>query len=552
MRSANEARLAAAARFARHSRMDDVGSAAAAATAAATAGASAMAAQAAPPAAAAASEEDWNDYDAFLEARGPRPPLLPSPSAEAPRAETLQREANVLAADAGSAPKPFVSAWTASLGQPVSPANADVAQRRLCFMRFVLMHSLNAPTADTAGATVGADAAAAASARAALDARVATAAASVGATPDWFDEEEMERRRPALFHEFVGVYRRRAVEAGIDEEEEEQEEEREVEEDADEQMEERKESDPAVPSSSRSYAPARPRRRPGPRVNSAASVRRNPAQLPATLSQLLLHNYDRRQVRQQALGEQQQLPSEGEPHAVGAASTVANIAADGAAADEDDAAGTGAGHSSMSVTFSSDDGAPALGAWSRSVTASADAAERAREIVDDDMDKGGSAGARERQRQEWDARRKHKPPARNVRANVDRNGAVDAVSASLASSGISDAADDAADSAEISSSDARWLRAECLRVFQRLFLDGFDAPFLRYDLIDAPDGPAAEWEALLDQQPLNGPVDSSMAARTNDYRGPLSLADGSTTQQRAQEAYFDAQDSEADQTPASS
>jgi hypothetical protein len=89
-------------------------------------------------------------------------------------------------------------------------------------------------------------------------------------------------------------------------------------------------------------------------------------------------------------------------------------------------------------------------------------------------------------------------------------------------------------------------------VFQRLFLDGFDASFLRYDLIDAPDGPAAEWEALLDQQALNGPVDmGGSAASAHDFRGPLSLADGSTAQQRAQEAYFDAQDSEADQTPAS-
>lgn len=94
----------------------------------------------------------------------------------------------------------------------------------------------------------------------------------------------------------------------------------------------------------------------------------------------------------------------------------------------------------------------------------------------------------------------------------------------------------------LSSSDARWLRAECLRVFQRLFLDGFDGAFLRYELIDAEDGPAAEWVTVEEEQEGSGTVGNEGGTT---MKAAASLADGSSERQRAQEAYFDAPDGDA-------
>ncbi len=505
MRS-NEARLAAAQRFARHSRMHDtaVEGDEAASSAAAIAHADAAAADAAASAA-AISSEDYNDYDAFVDARGPRTAPADSP-----------RESVKLEHSATTAP---VSEWTASLGEPVRPATAAVAHRRLCFMRRVLMHSLTC--SNPSGADVAASTAAA---RSANDALAEAAAASVSAGPDYFELEEIERRRPALFHEYVGQYQQQTAEQADSDDDEPEESEPE------EEQKESTRNDGASTSAPMFDAPPRNSSsgsKRGGRPHTEASVRRAPRPLPPTLSGLLLSGYDRsvardavqtakKEGRNSAVKLENGAPTAAattkarSKHSAAQAKMLDSDESELSSSDEDDtaAAAGAAGSSSMSMQFFPDDARPIDSNWAAQAgpTASAAAAEEARRIVDDDMERGGSSGARRRQTEAYAAAREFQ------RANSNRSASRDNPPAAPADSAVEP---------QPSESDLQWLSSELLRESQRLFLDGFDSEFVRYDLLDsgAAEGGEQWWETL----------DQDQA-------------------QRSQEKYFDADDEDPDMT----
>jgi len=152
--------------------------------------------------------------------------------------------------------------------------------------------------------------------------------------------------------------------------------------------------------------------------------------------------------------------------------------------DSEDAGGGARG--SMSMQFFPDDARPVDAGWAARAgpTASAAAAQQARDIVDDDMERGGSSGARMRQQQAY-ARAREAQQMKSGRHQREH---------ALASS-LSAAADDAAAAADSmpSSSDLAWLSSELLRTAQRLFLDGEDGAFVRYELIDSGQAVGAEW-----------------------------------------------------------
>ena len=526
MFSSSDSRLAAAQRFAMHSRVapsNEAGHAAAAMDATA----------------ASSVEDDLNNYDRFVEQRDATAAALPRPAVATPAFMS-----SPTATAAGVAPlapihNPFVSSWSSSFGEPVRPRTAEARRRRMGFMRRVLMHSLNASAdAAAASASIGesstASAAASASSSALDEASLLSFARSLGGSIDYFTEEEMEARRPGLFREYVGQYRTGSTTALGEEEEEEEEAEDDTRFDQAEEEEEKEQKEggdaaemtdaPSArnnksASSTSAHIPlanggggrGRGRNNAAAAAASAAAARARshrgvapgPAPLPSTLSELLLRNYDRDQIRQQLKAEQTKASApHSAPHAAAANNSAATTSANAAGAaasparprhrsalladdeselesssdDDSDASRTARRIGSLSMGplhFSADDGS-GLGGMHAGPTSSAEAAARARELVEDDMDVQATKGGRGYAQAGAEAfRARQQQLQQQQEASTAAAAHVSAVSTSPSSV-----------DPPLDSSDLHFLRQEFLRLMQRLFLDGYDGMWVRYAALD--------------------------------------------------------------------
>jgi hypothetical protein len=427
------------------------------------------------------------DYDGFLGSRASNPTsnTLPTAAAAQPAHPSLSSKLRFHAGE---------------FGVPIPPANARVANRR----HYYLKHHLQPQEEEGSASRASAAAASVAGLGLSLPAR--SAAPSIPSSslststpplhPDYFDDDEMERRRPALYFEYIGRYERGEGSSRKGEDEDSEEDPIDVAtrrgERADDSVEEEsKMSDTAPPSrSSKSSKSDKSREK---------AARKNPAaHLPENLSSLLLANYDKEQRKQRREKEESKAAASEsrKNNPPTAAATNAHPAIRNAQprvrepdamldSDESELSDAEEAHPTAhptrppAVLFQPDDGIttdPTDGSDLREAgpTASREAAEFYRLQVEDDMDVRRSREQEERrEREEWERnRRRHTNENQMMEADeqTDRSTAVDATASTLRDSPSPPA--------------TASLRQDFLHLMHQLFLDGYDSAYLSYAEID--------------------------------------------------------------------
>lgn len=412
-------------------------------------------------------EIDYNDYDAFVEARDAAAAQITQSNRPKDEANSAQSQviaqpltSPVLPLPSSTSPSRYPSNLIAQFGKPRPPASIHAANRRLYYLRHRLL-----------GIEVGGEG-------------QHRDTKEHGDTSDdssqlltYFDDAEMEHRRPALYHEYVGRFLPR-------DEEDEEDVKRRRRKDADDGDILMNESDSTLIESKSNLPLPSSSNRHRRELDSAGAA----AHLPESLSQLLLSNYDRAQLK-----ARREMPN-GDRSANGVLPVLSNgsnqrrssssrpssdLASDESELDDDDdllSSGMPPRRRPL-VEFHADDGVVLApdGSDLREAgpTASREYAEWAREMVEDDMELKEKKG---RQVEEATATlieqdtQNDKTQVENVTsATCDPSHSPPAL--------ISSKYDDTA-----------YLREEFLRFMQQLFLDGYDHEFVDYDRIDSDEG----------------------------------------------------------------